>query len=90
MLTQNYVIQESQIYGVTLKMEIHFELENKDIDVVFVPDFRMPNHAKHTYVQWQLPNSPNSGSMDDVLYKLETEQPIHRTTHSLGNLRLLY
>ena len=71
-------------------MEIIFELENKDIDAVFIPDFRIPNHAEHNKVQWKFSNSPNTRNMDDVFLQLENEESICGSSNSLGNLRLLY
>ena len=70
-------------------MEIHFELEDSDIDVEFVADFRMPNHSDQTKVQWELSNSTDKEFVDDVLIRFPSEESLYESSVSLENLRLL-
>ena len=71
-------------------MEIIFELENKNIDAVFIPDFRMPNHAEHHKVQWQLSNCSDKNTVDGLCLQLENKESIYGSDDSLENVRLLF
>ena len=91
MWIQNPGTPGSQIYGHMPDMEIHFELEDSDIDVEFKPDFRMPgNYSDTTKVQWELSDSPDKDSLDGVLIQFPSEEPLYESSVSVENLRLLY
>ena len=62
-------------------MEITFEFEDEDFDIVFEPDFNWlcnkksnsRNRADHTSVQWQLHNPGGTSIVADVQYELPNE-----------------
>ena len=70
-------------------MEILFELEDSVLVIEFTPDFKLPNHAKHTYVQWELSNRPDKSSLADLFIELPEEQSISPPGNRLDSLRLL-
>ena len=82
MLTQNPDDQGKQIYGVTLEMEIKFELEDSDLDCVFEPDFDIPiNCCDIEKVAWKFQNGTHTRTMASLFSSSsEHEYP---TTHIL-------
>ena len=62
-------------------MEITFEFEDEDFDIVFIPDdswlhnknTNKGNRADHESVQCQLSNTNGQGIMADVQYELPNE-----------------
>ena len=69
-------------------MEIIFEFEDEDFDIVFEPDFNWlcnkklnsQNRADHDSVQWKLFNSGGTSIMADVQYEFSNE-----TTYIIPN-----
>jgi hypothetical protein len=62
-------------------MEITFEFEDEDFDIVFIPDdswlhnknTNKGNKADHSKVQWELQNRSGTTIMADVQYELPDE-----------------
>ena len=82
MWTQNPDDQGKQIYGVTLEMEIKFELEDSDLDCVFEPDFDIPiNWTDIEKATWNLQNGTHTRTMANVLSSPSEHE--HTTTHIL-------
>lgn len=62
-------------------MEITFEFEDEDFDIVFIPDdswlhnksTNKGNRADHSKVQWELQNRSGTTIMADVQYELPDE-----------------
>tara|TARA_R100001594_G_scaffold5938_1_gene17515 strand:- start:419 stop:646 length:228 start_codon:yes stop_codon:yes gene_type:complete len=70
-------------------MEICFEFENSDLDVVFTPHWVSENHADHSKVQWEFSDKSDPQPLDDVFIQLETEESIPQSRDCLDGLRLL-
>ena len=70
-------------------MEILFELEDSELVIEFTPDFKLPNYAKHSKVQWELSNRPDKSNLDDLFIELPEEQSISPPGNRLDCLRLL-
>ena len=76
------------IYG-HIEMEIILKLDC-GLDVDFEPDWvSTENCADYNKVQWQLSDSPDKGSVDDVFCIFSKEQSLPSTRNSLESLRLL-
>ena len=75
-------------YGLT-EMEIILELEC-GLDVDFEPDWVPQTQADYSKVRWQLSDSPDQKSLDDLLGELETEKPFYGSDQTMAGLRLLY
>ena len=80
MWTQNPENLVKQIYGVTLEMEIKFELENSDIECVFTPDFRMPNTSDETKISWRLSDNKSQGNVAILFSEFSDEVTIYPIT----------
>ena len=68
-------------------MEITFELENSDIVVDFVPDFRVQtNTTDQTKVSWRLPNRKSSLNVEFLCEEFSTESPTDSTVFSWSDV----
>ena len=60
----SYADLEIQIYGVTVEMEIKFELEDSDLDCVFEPEFDINiNCCDIERVAWKFQDGNHQGTM---------------------------
>lgn len=75
-------------YGLT-EMEIILELEC-GLDVDFEPDWVPETQADYSKVRWQLSDSPDQKSLDDMLSELEKQKPFYGSDQTMAGLRLLY
>ena len=61
-------------------MEIKFELEDSDIVVDFIPDFRMStNYTDQTKVSWRLSGSRDAWDVGILRDEFQAESTIHPT-----------
>ena len=68
-------------------MEITFELENSDIVVDFVPDFRVQtNTTDQTKVSWRLPNRKSTLNVEFLCEEFSTESPTDSTVFSWSDV----
>ena len=75
-------------------MEIIFEFEDEDFDIVFEPDFNWlcnkksnsRNRADHTSVQWQLHNSGGTPIMADVQLQFPNETTFIISNHETDDV----
>ena len=75
-------------------MGIIFELEDdEEYDIVFEPDFDIPdtlgNRSDQTQVQWQLSEWSNQGIMANLFGNISVESPFSESDDQVGDLRLL-
>ena len=90
MWTQNLENQGRQICGVTLEMEIIFELEDSDLECVFEPDFRVQqNTSDIKSVQWRLPSPGTPIDVEFLCEELSDEITTDTTILGGSNVRLL-
>ena len=75
-------------------MEIIFEFEDEDFDIVFEPDFNWlcnkksnsQNRADHASVQWQLHNSGGTPIMADVQLQFPNETTFIISNHEADDV----
>lgn len=71
-------------------MEIEFELEDSDIIVDFISDFRVQTNASdQTKVSWRLPNRKSALNVGVLCEEFSTESPADTTVFSWPDVRLL-